>query len=176
MIDVGYQNCQFACDECPIVEGLEHRLTNAEKYGYPFQFDYCGCEKVGDIFFMCGYCEDAWCREKPLQKNGRRKTGRAYRRQMKRQKFLQKIKIAENSIFSLGLGYDKTGIEHDKGWRWLDPDRVYNYTYIKPRSHSRTTTFWKRHSNRIIRRKKMSLPAGKGNQHQKVFDYWWEIF
>lgn len=176
MIDVGYQNCQFACDECPIVEGLEHRLTNAEKYGYPFQFDYCGCEKVGDIFFMCGYCEDAWCREKPLQKNGRRKTGRAYRRQMKRQKFLQKIKIAENSIFSLGLGYDKTGMEHDKGWRWLDPDRVYNYTYIKPRSHSRTTTFWKRHSNRIIRRKKMSLPAGKGNQHQKVFDYWWEIF
>ena len=165
MIDVGYENCQFACDECPIVDELEYRLAIEEDYGYPFQFDHCSCDKVGDEFFLCGYCEDAWHREKPLQKDGRRKTGRAYCRQMRRKKFLQKKRIAESSIFSLGLGYDKTGMEHDKGWRWFDPDRVYNYTY-----------FWKRHSNRIIRRKKMSLPAGKGSQHQKVFDYWWEIF
>jgi hypothetical protein len=43
MIDLG--NAYFCCDECPICEGLEHRLRNAEMYG-EFQYDYCGCDKT----------------------------------------------------------------------------------------------------------------------------------
>ena len=42
MIDVG--NYYFACDECPISEGVEHRLRAAKEGGYDPQFEYCGCD------------------------------------------------------------------------------------------------------------------------------------
>lgn len=178
MIDIGCKKCNFTCDECPIVEEFEYRMKIAEEHPEwgNFQFDHCGCEKVGDEFFMCGYCGDAWSNKHTPGKKGKRKTGRAYRRQMKRQKFQEKKRIAEHSLFAMGLGYDRAGMEHSTGWHWYEPDRVYHYTYVKPRSHSRMTTFWKKHSNRVLRRKKLSLPTQKGNQHKKVFDYWWEIF
>lgn len=49
MIDVG--NYYFACDECPISEGVEHRLRAAKEGGYDPQFEYCGCDKVQTEFF-----------------------------------------------------------------------------------------------------------------------------
>ena len=50
MIDVG--NYYFACDECPISEGVEHRLRAAKEGGYDPQFEYCGCDKVQTEFFI----------------------------------------------------------------------------------------------------------------------------
>lgn len=64
MIDVGGPEL-FACDKCPIVNEVELRTAIAN-YG-EFQFDHCGCNKVGGEFFMCDYCEDAWV-DKPEKK------------------------------------------------------------------------------------------------------------
>lgn len=33
---------KFTCDECPICEGIEHRLRAAREGGYEPQLEYCG--------------------------------------------------------------------------------------------------------------------------------------
>ena len=50
---------KFTCDECPICEGIEHRLRVAREGGYEPQLEYCGCDKVQTEFFISGYCSDA---------------------------------------------------------------------------------------------------------------------
>lgn len=51
---------RFTCDECPICEGIEHRLRAAREGGYEPQLEYCGCDKVQTEFFISGYCSDAF--------------------------------------------------------------------------------------------------------------------
>lgn len=87
-IDAGGGKHYFACGECPIVEEFEYRMRIAEEHPEwgGFQFDHCACDKVGDEFFMCGYCEDAWKGILERESHGRRKSGRAYRRKMQRKK------------------------------------------------------------------------------------------
>ena len=75
---------KFTCDECPICEGIEHRLGVAREGGYEPQLEYCGCDKVQTEFFISGYCSDAFEADKPHGKLCEpRKTGRAYRRKMR---------------------------------------------------------------------------------------------
>ena len=50
----------FTCDECPICEGIEHRVRVAREGGYEPQLEYCGCDKVQTEFFISGYCSDAF--------------------------------------------------------------------------------------------------------------------
>ena len=56
---------KFTCDECPICEGIEHRLRVAREGGYEPQLEYCGCDKVQTEFFTSGYCSDAFGADKP---------------------------------------------------------------------------------------------------------------
>lgn len=56
---------KFTCDECPICEGIEHRLRVAREGGYEPQLEYCGCDKVQTEFFISGYCSDAFEADKP---------------------------------------------------------------------------------------------------------------
>lgn len=61
---------KFTCDECPICEGIEHRLRVAREGGYEPQLEYCGCDKVQTEFFISGYCSDEMysCYECPASK------------------------------------------------------------------------------------------------------------
>ena len=59
---------KFTCDECPICEGIEHRLRVAREGGYEPQLEYCGCDKVQTEFFISGYCSDAFEADKPQGK------------------------------------------------------------------------------------------------------------
>ena len=45
--------------------------------------------------------------------------------------------------------------------------------YIKYPKNSNAEHFWKRHSNRIIRRRNEIY---RGNQYRKCFDYWWTLY
>ena len=140
----------FACDECPIVEELEYRQTIAEQCGW-FQHDHCACEKVGDEFFSSGYCSDAWAKAEKTAPHGKRKTGRAYRRKMERQKLKRNLWIAEHNYFAMRAS--------DNG------------AYVTRQKHSKKE--WKKYSNHVVRRYQAPLP--KGNSHNKLFDYWWTI-
>ena len=78
---------KFTCDECPICEGIEHRLRVAREGGYEPQLEYCGCDKVQTEFFISGYCSDAFEADKPQGKLCEpRKTGRAYRLGLERRR------------------------------------------------------------------------------------------
>lgn len=178
MIDVGAPEL-FACDECPIVDELELRMGIAidyPEYG-GFQFDHCGCDKVSDEFFMCGYCEDAWVGKPPKQKSGKRKTGRAYRRRMKAKKLKRAMDAISNRYaVSIWAGADRTGLPAANVWslwRFGIDDEDVQKTYIRRPKSSKYKGFYKNYSNRLIRRKGVVLP--KGNQHRKIFDYWWTI-
>lgn len=106
---------KFTCDECPICEGIEHRLGVAREGGYEPQLEYCGCDKVQTEFFISGYCSDAFEADKPQGKLCEpRKTGRAYRRKMRKQKKEKLMRIMTYGYKS-GIGYT------DWGWK----DGVY---------------------------------------------------
>ena len=64
MIDLG--NVYFCCDECPICEGLMHRLALADEFG-EFQYDYCGCDKTVEskMLYNGGGCSD-WMKPKDI--------------------------------------------------------------------------------------------------------------
>lgn len=177
-MDAGCEKFEFSCADCPIVEEFEYRRRIYEEHPElgDFQYDHCACEKVGGEFFMCGYCNDAWKNVEKNEAKGIRKGGSAYRREMKRKKFKRKKAIYDNGSYAFALGYDKAGMEHCCGWYPIDSEPAYHYTYIKPPKSSKSKTFWKKHSSRVLRRKKLDLPTQKGNHHRKVFDYWWEVF
>lgn len=136
---------KFTCDECPICEGIEHRLRVAREGGYEPQLEYCGCDKVQTEFFISGYCSDAFEADKPQGKLCEpRKTGRAYRRKMRKQKKEKLMRIMTYGYKS-SIGY----------------------------KNSNRQTFWKAYSNRKIRRYKGDVR--KGNSYRRHFDYAWEV-
>ena len=156
---------RFTCDECPICEGIEHRLRAAREGGYEPQLEYCGCDKVQTEFFISGYCSDAFEADKPQRKLCEpRKTGRAYRRKMRKQKKEKLMRIMTYGYRS-GIGYT------DWGWK----DGVYQPVgrYIQYPKNSNRQTFWKTYSNRKIRRYKGNIR--KGNSYRRHFDYAWEV-
>ena len=131
---------KFTCDECPICEGIEHRVRVAREGGYEPQLEYCGCDKVQTEFFISGYCSDAFEADKPQGKLCEpRKTGRAYRRKMRKQKKEKLMRIMTYGYKS-GIGYT------DWGWK----DGVYQPvgSYIQYPKNSNRQTF--------LRRKNMS--------------------
>lgn len=178
MIDVDCQEL-FACDECPIVNEFELRMgisINHPEYG-GFQFDHCGCDKVGDEFFACGYCEDGWVGKPARSKSGKRKTGRAYRRRMKAKKLNRLMNIASNCRTSpLMTGLDRTGLPASNWyglWKLGIDDEDIEKAYIRRPRPSTYKRFYKNYSNRVIRRS--GTVFSKGNKHRKIFDYWWTI-
>ncbi len=166
MIDVGAQQF-FACDECPIICQLDRRLAIAD--GDPksvdFQFDHCGCDKVEDEFFQCGYCEDAWVDTQKQPKKGQRKTGRSYRRRMRR-KHLKNHIAKHGHTRCFGAPYPNYG--------YVDGEYVMIGSYLVRQKDSNAKVFYKRVSNRKVRHSK-EIPQ-KGNGYRKLFDYWWTLY
>lgn len=116
-------------------------------------------------FFISGYCSDAFEADKPQGKLCEpRKTGRAYRRKMRKQKKEKLMRIMTYGYKS-GIGYT------DWGWK----DGVYQPvgSYIQYPKNSNRQTFWKTYSNRKIRRYKGNIR--KGNSYRRHFDYAWEV-
>lgn len=164
MIDLG--NVYFCCDECPICEGLEHRLRNAEKYG-DFQYDYCGCDKTVESKFLYnrGGCSD-WMRYKaPPAHHGKRNTGRSYRRKMSRQKFEKKKDICTHSYHAPWVDWDEVD------GKWMPVGK-----YIKYPHNSEARSYFKKVSNRKVRRAKHDDISQKGNNYRRQFDYWWTLY
>lgn len=162
MIRVG-RTVYFACDECPIVCQLERRLSIAEEYG--FQFDHCGCEKVDAQFYAGGYCEDAFYYFTPQRSRGHRKYGRAYRRAMNAKKRNKRVALASSRYSSIHSGY--------VDWDYVDGIWSPVGKYVKYSKNSNRQKFWKRYSNKIIR-KGAIIGSGKGG-YKRCFDYKWEI-
>lgn len=164
MIDLG--NAYFCCDECPICEGLEHRLELAEKYG-EFQYDYCGCDKTVEskILYNGVGCSD-WMRFKETPtRSGKRKSGRSYRRKMAVQKFKKKKEIGTYIFHACWVDWDVVD------GKWMPIGK-----YIKHPSNSEMRSYFKKYSNKKVRKAKYDDISSKGNGYRKLFDYWWTLY
>jgi hypothetical protein len=118
MIDLG--NVYFCCDECPICEDLEYRLKLAED-GYGLQLEYCWCDKVCGKMYAYGYCPDSVSQKRKKSKIGKRRTGSAYRREMKKRKF-ERAKAIGDMTCNPAVGWVKSDFIDGE---WVDG------TYIK---------------------------------------------
>lgn len=163
MIKVRGQN--FICDECPLCEGAEHRLETAAVLWIEPQVDHCGCDKVQTEFSIGGYCEDAFEQVPTQRTNGSRKTGSAYRRQMRRQKRDRQMEI-------MTYGYHPAAGYTD--WGWVDGVYQPAGDHIQYPKNSNRQVYWKNQSNRKVRRYKGDLQ--KGNAYRKLFEYTWMVY
>ena len=157
----------FACDECPMIWGLERQLELAERYRTEPQLEYCGCDKTGDGKFYCyGFCEDAFIECEHPKKSGKRKTGRAYRRNRARHKDRRRRKIISLGGYKPIVGY----IDYD----FVDGKWMETGNHIKYPRNSNAQRFLKRISNKKVRR--FNGDISNGNSYRKLFDYWWELY
>lgn len=163
MIDVG--KSYFTCDECPISEGVEHRLDIAQKKGSTPQLEYCGCDKIQSEFYIGGYCEDAHEAKPQSVKRGKRRKGYVYRKEMEEKHRKNLTDIINNCGYNPCVGH----IE----WNWVDGVWQQVGKYIKYPKNSNAQQYWKRHSNKIVRRRNEIY---HGNQYRKCFDYWWTLY
>lgn len=161
------QGKNFACDECPICEGVERRLKVAEELGDEPQLEYCYCDKVQTKFYLSGYCDDAFRKDsRPTKTRSPRKTGKAYRRHMRKLKNDRLMRIVTRYGYNPSAGYTD--------WGWVNGDYRPVGNYIKYPRDSDNQGYWKRQSNRKVRRQKGRIP--KGNTYRKYFDYTWTIY
>lgn len=160
MINLG--NVYFCCDECPLCEDLEYRLHLAGE-GYGLQLEYCWCDKVGGKMYAYHYCPDALSQKRKKFKNGKRKTGNAYRREMKQRKF-EKAKAIGDFSCNPAVGWVKS--DYIDG-EWVDG------TYIQYPKNSKSQRVYKRQSNKRVRKSDVPL---RGNGYRRCLDYWWLIY
>ena len=95
----------------------------------------------------------------------KRRTGRAYRRMMKEQKFKRLFRIVTQDYRPYAGYVDWSYV----GSRWVPTGK-----YIKYPKNSNCQRWCKKVSNARVR-KYMDLPS-KGNSYRRVFDYWWTLY
>ena len=103
------------------------------------------------------------------KKDGKRKTGIAYRRKMKR-KHLEQIR--KNTMYSR-CGYLYRSKVAYVDWDYDDEDWYPSGKYVKYPRNSNNKQFWKGYSNKVIRR---SDKLYRGNQYKKAFDYQYTVY
>ena len=94
-----------------------------------------------------------------------RRTGKAYRRQMHIKKNDELMRIVTRHYVP-HAGYID--------WGFDGPTLQHSGSYIKYPKNSNCQRWWKKYSNKIVR-KNMNLPQ-KGNSYRRVFDYWWTLY
>ena len=105
--------------------------------------------------------QDAYILQK---KAGKRETGIAYRRKMKHKHLEQIRKITSYGYNRSWCGYKAAYVDRIfDGDQWTPSGK-----YVKYPKNSKGKQFWKRHSNRFIRR---SLEGYRGKQYKKACDY-----
>lgn len=103
--------------------------------------------------------------EEPTEKvEGKRRTGRAYRRKMRRKHIRKRCNRHR---------FTRVYMAPCPNWGYVDGEYVMIGSHIDYPQNSKAKTFFKRVSNKKVRRHKGILP--KGNCYRKVFDYWWTL-
>lgn len=83
---------------------------------------------------------------------------------MKKQKFERAKKIATRT-YNPAAGY--------VDWEYVNGELIPVGKYVKYPKNSNKQQYFKRYSNKIVRR--TSLPL-KGNAYRRCFDYWWTMY
>lgn len=97
--------------------------------------------------------------------HGQRKTGKTYRRKMARQKFKKKKEIGTYIYHACWVDWDEVD------GKWMPVGK-----YIKYPHNSEQRNYFKKYSNRKVRRMKYDDIPMKGNGYRRQFDYWWTLY
>lgn len=97
--------------------------------------------------------------------DSQKQTNSAYRRAMERKHKRDLLRIISYSGYKPHIGYID----------WARVNGVWQPVgkYIKYPKNSNAQRYWKRHSNKIIRRRN---EINRGNQYRKCFDYRWTLY
>lgn len=97
--------------------------------------------------------------------HGKRKTGNAYRRKMARQKFKKKKEIGTYIYHACWVDWDEVD------GKWMPVGK-----YIKYPNNGEVRNYFKKYSNRKVRRMNYDDIPMKGNGYRRQFDYWWTLY
>lgn len=164
---------QFTCDEFPMIWGLERQLALAEEYGTKPQLEYCGCGKTGDGKVYCyGFCEDAFAKNSTKKQTGKRKTGRAYRRNHTRHKKARRRAIVASGGCTPTIGYADYGFVDGK---WVEtgnhikcPKQVEQAEILKKISNKKDDS--RENFPAVIRIANYSITGGNSIKGKAVLD------
>lgn len=146
------------CIKCPYYD-----------YGLGGQY----CNKVGGKIILYGYCEDAYSeiiKYKNTSKKKRRNKRERDQKYKKHLKFLaENIQHYPSPVIYINEIYAKGE------WYVEAPKPYYKRLYNRKGGIHRSSTYYKKMSNKKIRRFKGDLPK-KGNLGHKLYDYKREIY
>lgn len=98
--------------------------------------------------------------------SGRRKAGRAYRRDMKRHKYQRRYRIVMKGGYDPRVGYLRYGFV-DGVWQPISKVILY--------PNNSNLQRWMKRETSVRMRRCDSLPR-KGNYYRRLFDYWWTMY
>lgn len=157
----------MGCKECPYIEELIWVEENV------------WCDKVGGKVYLFGYCADAYITLNNLNKiHSNVEYNKYYRKQRRRNKrnrdskYKNHIKFLSQTIQyypSPAMPVNKYG-----NWNFEDPVGTVYYHRIYKGNHKRNRyKFYKKYSNRIVRRYKGEI--SNGCAYKKIYDFWYEV-
>lgn len=159
------------CFDCPYGEVTYGEDTYSEMTIW--------CEKVGERCSKYGYCEYAF---EDIETENRDKTVKPNvdypkysRKKDRRERYQTKLK----RIYDIKCGryLCPVGLIEEK-WdkdleQYVPLHKPYYQRYYKGNHLGNRYRFYKKHSNKVVRRYKGDL--NNGNYYRKVFDYWWTV-
>lgn len=178
----------MGCRNCPYgKEDFERRMAWYNKiveeegipndiYGYETYEDavedaeqFLWCDKVGGKVYCFGYCEDAYSDIPKHENRSKRKRRNKRERDLNHKNHIKFLAQTYPGYPPPAMPVNKNGF-----WNFDDPVGTIYYKKIYRGNHKGNRyTYFKKHSNRCVRRYKEELH--KGGSYKKVFDYWWTV-
>lgn len=157
----------FVCNVCGEIIPPKVLVNEHGIFMWSAKSEFCSKDVCEDCFRKYFASEDVQVKDKPTAKKcNPRRTGTAYRRLKKRQKFHRRKRIIECA----GCNPSAGSLAGD----FIDGTWTQTGNHIKYRKNSKKQTYWKNHSNRKVRHHIGYIP--KGGAYKKYFDYWWTIY
>ncbi len=148
---------------------LECRERPYYDYGLGGQY----CDKVGGRNLLFNYCEDIYP-ETARQKNHCRQKQKRRNKRKRNQKYRNHLKFLAENISGYPPPVVYTNEVWIKGQGYVDNPKPYYKRLYRNNHKGGSYKFYKKHSNRCVRRYKGEIHS-KGNQYKKIFDYWWTV-
>ena len=161
------------CRDCPYIKEDFDRKTQdiTDKYDLDELEKSCWCDKTGGKIWWYGQCEDAFDDIPPQINRSKQRKRNKRERDLK---YRQRLKLLAENV----NGYPSPVIYTDeiwiKGLGWVKNPKPYYKRLYRDNHKGGRNKYYKKYANRQVRRYKGELHS-KGNQHRKVFDYWWAV-
>lgn len=138
----------------------------------PDEFEqFLWCDKVGGKVYWAGRCEDAYTESIVSQNRSKQKRRNKRERDQKHKNHLKFL--AENVPYYPSPEIYRSEI-YAMGRKYVEDLKPYYKRCYRGNHKGSRYKFYKKYSNRCVRRYKGEIHS-KGNQHQKIMDYWWIV-